>query len=271
MNANEMTFGIEIECTIPAAVAPTVGGYHNGIQIQALPTGWNAQRDGSIQASAGYVGVEVVSPILKGADGTRQIKLVCAWLKSVGAKVNRSTGLHVHVGFDRQNDKQLAKLVTIVANLEKAIYASTGTKSREQGHYCQSVQRSQSHRDGELQRVSRYHVLNVQTGRPTIEFRAFAGTTNLVKIMSHVRFCLAIVEKSLKVKRLPKWEAKTPVETSPIHRGGEGMTALTRAFYWLGWTKGREQYTFGLESDEGPSIRTCKKMLTNLAKKYDRR
>src|SRR5437764_919765 len=91
MNATEITFGIEIECTIPVQNAPAVGGYHNGVQIAGLPAGWNAQRDSSIQAQRGFVGVEVVSPVLKGVDGTRQIKLVCEWLKQIGAKVNRST------------------------------------------------------------------------------------------------------------------------------------------------------------------------------------
>ena len=269
MTAAELTFGIEIECTIPHANAPQVGGYHAGRQIEGLPIGWNAQRDGSIRAGRGYVGVEVVSPILKGADGIQQIKLVCEWLKRIGAKVNRSTGFHIHVGFDRENRDQLARLVTVVANFEKAIYASTGTKSREQGHFCRSVQASQVHRDGQLDNVCRYHVLNVVTGKPTVEFRAFAGTLCFAKIVTHVRTCLGLVEKTLKVKRLPKWTAKVPVETSPIHRGGEGLTALTRMFYWLGWTKGREQYTFGMESNEGPSIQACKKTLVRLAKKYD--
>jgi Putative amidoligase enzyme len=271
MTAAEITFGIEIECFIPAENAPVVGAYHRGWQIAGLPQGWNAQSDGSIQPESGYVGVEVVSPILKGADGVRQIKAVCEWLKQVGAKVNKSTGFHVHVGFDRQNEEQMAKLVTVVANFEKAIYASSGTKNREQGHYCQSVQNSILHKNGQLNRVSRYHVLNVMTGKPTVEFRAFAGTISFTKIVAHVRTCLGIVEKTLKIKRLPKWTAKTPIETSPIHRGGEGETALTRLFYWLGWTKGREDYTFGLEGEEGPSIEECKKELVRLARKYDER
>jgi hypothetical protein len=277
MTAAELTFGIEIECTIPHSNAPQVGGYHAGRQIEGLPIGWNAQHDGSIRAGRGFVGVEIVSPVLQGAEGFRQVKRVCEWLKRIGAKVNRSTGLHVHVGFDKANREQLAKLVTVVANFEKAIYASTGTKSREQGSFCRSVQQSYVHQSqcqtesGRIGTGCRYHLLNVETVKPTVEFRAFAGTINLTKIVAHVRTCLGIVEKTLKVKRLPKWTAKTPVETSPIHRGGEGMTALTRLFYWLGWTKGREQYTFGLESEEGPSVLKCKETLIALAKKYDAR
>jgi hypothetical protein len=271
MTAAEMTFGIEIECLIPRANAPACGGYHRGIQIPNLPQGWNAQQDSSIRSARyGMVGVEVVSPVLKGLDGLQQIKMVLDWLQSIGATVNRSTGLHIHVGFDRGNEQLTKKLVTVVANFEKAIYASTGTKSRETGCYCRSVQNSADHRNGAISRVSRYHVLNVQTNRPTVEFRAFAGTLSYVKIVAHIRTCLGLVEKTLATKKTPKWVAKQPVESSPIKRGGDGLTALNRLFYWLGWTKGREAATYGLVGEERvPSIKACKSALVRLARKYD--
>ena len=73
------------------------------------------------------------------------------------------------------------------------------------------------------------------------------------------------------MKKLPKWVAKTPVESSPIHRRGEGQTALTRLFYGLGWTKGREDHTFGdVRADELPGVEAVKKELMRLARKYDR-
>jgi hypothetical protein len=270
MNAAEITFGIEIECSIPVDHAPAVGGYHHGLQIAGMPEGWNAQSDSSIHAARGFRAVEIVSPVLKGANGLYQVKQVVQWLNEIGARVNRSTGLHVHIGFDRQNEAQMKKLVTVVANFEKALYASTGTRAREQGCYCRPVANSQAHQEMRLDYVTRYHVLNVQTGRPTVEFRAFAGTLSYVKIVAHVRTCLGLVEKSLKIRRMPKWTAKTPVETSPIKRGGEGLTALNRLFYWLGWTKGREQYTFGLVTDaEVPTMDACKDTLVRLARKYD--
>src|SRR5947209_4242565 len=98
MNANDLTFGVELEVTLPVGTCP-VGQYHFGVQVPQLPPGWKAERDGSIRPEAGYMAAEIVSPVLKGADGLRQLKAVCDWLQSVGAKVNRSTGLHVHVGF----------------------------------------------------------------------------------------------------------------------------------------------------------------------------
>jgi hypothetical protein len=52
MNANQATYGVEIE-TVVADSAITedglrIGAYHHGIQVPYLPTGWKAQRDGSI-------------------------------------------------------------------------------------------------------------------------------------------------------------------------------------------------------------------------------
>jgi hypothetical protein len=245
-----------------------------------LPQGWKAERDCSIQAVPGYMAAEIVSPVLKGADGLRQLKTVCDWLNSVQAKVNRSTGFHVHVGFNRTDKPGLRRLVSLVANFEKAMFATTGTRSRELGCYCRPVQMDELYQRAFryaspcASRLPRYHVLNLTNllghGQPTVEFRVFSGTTNALKALGYVRLCLAIVEKALSMKKLPKWIAKTPVETSPIHRSGEGQTALTRLFYGLGWTKGREDHTFGdIQSEDLPTIDATKKELMRLAKKYD--
>src|ERR1700687_1873180 len=122
---NEMTFGVEFELTLPNGTIQQVGGYHHGAQIPGLPDGWNAQHDGSIRAAGGRQGVEVVSPILRGIEGLEQIEKVCEGMKLTGAKVNASTGFHIHIGFDRRNKDGLRRLVSLVANFEKALFAST--------------------------------------------------------------------------------------------------------------------------------------------------
>jgi hypothetical protein len=281
VNVHDLTFGVELEVTLPAGTCP-VGSYHAGAQVPQLPHGWTAERDSSIQPAPGYMAAEIVSPVLHGADGLRQLKMVCDWLNSVQARVNRSTGFHVHVGFDRQDKGGLRRLVSLVANFEKALFAATGTRSREQGHYCRTVQddlryqQAFRHAAASASHLPRYHVLNLTNllgyGQPTVEFRVFAGTTSPLKATGYVRLCLGIVEKALSMKKLPKWVAKTPVETSPIHRSGEGQTALTRLFYSLGWTKGRESHTFGgIQAEELPTIEATKKELMRLARKYDGR
>lgn len=254
INVNDLTFGIEIECYLPREVLVSgrivPGGYHNGVQISELPEGWNAQRDGSLSARCNdrSVGIEIVSP----------------------ATVRKTCGFHVHVGFDRRNREAMDRLVHLTSHFEKALYASTGTKAREQGHYCRPIQTSDAHRNGHYNAACRYHLLNTTSIKPTVEFRCFAGTINFTKIVGHVRQCLAIVEKSLELKRLPSWIAHKPVPTSPLARKGEGMTALTQFFYGMGWTRGQSKKIYGnLEAEMAPSIDDVKSELRRLAKKYD--
>jgi hypothetical protein len=273
MNANEITFGIEIETTLPADSTP-VGGHGFGVQIPWLPEGWLADRDPSIHYTAGRMPCEIVSPILKGDEGIQQLVEVVRLIKAHGGRVNQSCGLHVHVGWNG-DDKALARLITLVANFEKAIFASTGTKKRESGRWCHGLQR---HGDASRARqeasYERYHILNLNnlvTGRrPTVEFRAFAGTLNITKIVGAVRLCVGLVERALIAKRITTFVAKKPVETSPIHRSGEGQTELTRLYMQLGWTKGRQPHIFGnITATGAPSLQTIKKQLMGLARKYD--
>src|SRR6516164_7580401 len=99
IDVNDLTFGIEIETAMPRGVV-RVGNYHGGYQVPQLPHGWRAERDASIHCPQGYEPCEIVSPVLKGEEGVRQVVEVLAWLKGIGAKVNRSTGFHVHVGWN---------------------------------------------------------------------------------------------------------------------------------------------------------------------------
>ena len=79
------------------------------------------------------------------------------------------------------------------------------------------------------------------------------------------------MERALSGKRVAKWRAKPPVETSPLFRkGGAGQTALCRLFYGLGWTKGEQKTLYGnLFDAETARLLAVKKKLTLLARKYD--
>lgn len=274
MNANDLTFGVEFETTIPRDAIPAIGSYRQGASVPWLPAGWKAKSDCSIVAGRGRIGCEFVSPVLRGPEGLRQVIEVVRALEAHGARVNRSTGFHVHVGWPG-DAKALDRLVQLVANFEKAIFATTGTKSRERGRWCGGLQR---YGCGELARQYsssiRYHVLNLTNlsmGRfQTVEFRAFSGTLNERKVASYIRLCLGLVERALKAKRRTNFTAKQPVASSPIKRKGDGATELCRLFYQLGWIKGRTQYTYGdVSCDGAPSIKESKDELMRLARKYD--
>ena len=270
MNVQDMTFGVEIETTIPSGLV-RVGPHGNGYDIPQIP-GWKADCDPSIRVStAGHQACEFVSPVFKGTDGLKQLLADLAKIKAMGARVNDSCGLHIHVGFDKSNGDASKKLASLVSNFERAIFATTGTKKRERGRWCAGLQR---HRDADCaiqaSRANRYHVCNFGTFKPTVEFRAFGATLNPIKLASYVQLVVAVVEKALKAKRATNWIAKTPVESSPMHRSGEGQTALTRLFYQLGWTKGRQAHVHGDLGGEGiPTIQRGKRELMRLARKYD--
>jgi len=269
VNAEGIGFGVEIECTLPRDLCPVVGGYHSGVQIPDLPPGWNAQRDGSIRHRGDRVGVEIVSPVLRGAEGLQQIKTVCDWLTARRATVNPSCGLHVHVDLDKTQQNTKAVL-TVVANLEKGLYASTGTKSRERGSYCRPVSSCHAARSGQLSLVDRYRLVNLNTRYPTVEFRAFSGTLNFVKIVAYVRVAVGIVQRATAIKQLPPW---TPRPVKTYKRGGPGSCELCRLMYWLGWyTNGAGGKTYGGVGYGVPGLPTpeqTKKTLVRLAKKYD--
>jgi hypothetical protein len=100
--AEELTFGIEIECFVPRGCM-RVGARHAGIEIggsaaQAQlewPAGWRAESDGSLSCTvANYMPVEIVSPILRGADGIAQIRRVGEILARLDARVNTTCGFH---------------------------------------------------------------------------------------------------------------------------------------------------------------------------------
>lgn len=280
INVNDLTFGVELETTIPVGTI-RVGGYHAGVQIPGLPEGWKAERDCSIRCDPGHEACEFVSPVLKGADGLRQVKQVCDWLNAIGAKVNRSTGFHVHVGFSG-DPETLKRLTHYVSNYEIALFASTGTRSREEGTYCRPIRQSDDYarrfRDGQVEDLpyNRYHVLNLTNLRPggkqTVEFRVFAGTTNATKALGYIRLCLGLVERAFTAPRNADWDGKKKKADGSIHlrRNGIGQSELTRLFYCLGWTKGRVDHTYGDIQPEGlPSLKETKPELMRLARKYD--
>jgi hypothetical protein len=277
MNANEMTFGIEIETHMPAgSVAP--GSHGEGRQVDWLPAGWLADEDPSIIVPhSGRVKCEFVSPVLKGAEGLRQLCEVVAEIKRRGGQVNASCGTHVHVGYDKANTPAVGRLISLVANHEKALYAATGTHSRERGigsrfgtNWCKSVKQYGNKKNAaERARRDRYHLLNLSTYKPTVEFRVFGGSLNAVKLAAYVRLCVGLCEKSLVSKTQASWNKRGNAAADQTR---VGQAELTRLFVRLGWTQkgtGTKPVSGSIEGEGVPSMLAAREMLTSLAAKYD--
>lgn len=278
-NLEETIFGIEIELTVDASKADElnlqIGRRHQGIQPPFLPTGWTAERDGSIIASLGRRGVEIVSPKLHGAAGITQVLEVVEILRGHGFAPNSSTGIHVSVFWDRENSSELlSKLISCTAYLEKGIYATTGTKARERGRFCKGIQQYGNPKKAkECMDYSRYTLLNLtnlQLGSDRVEFRAFSGSLNKTKIAGWIQLCLGIVGRALETKRLPLW-CPNPA-TGGWKKKGPGASEVERLFGFLGWGKGYARLkggkSYGWLTDLIPQ-EAVKAEFRRLAIKYD--
>jgi hypothetical protein len=264
----ELTYGIEIECIMPAGPNSLFG------QIVGMPTGWKGKYDGSITAPEGYRPVEIVSPILRGADGARQILAACKWLNDKGVKVNNSCGFHVHVGWPyRASDAKLQRLIHLFCKHEKAIYAATGTRRRENCRYACPVATQRAYRilaEGTTNRLpgNRYHSMNLKNldrgGKRTVEFRAFAGTAKACKILAYVQICLGMVAKAVDPNAEidnHDWNAVAPATPTA------GSDALLGLLGVLGWGN---SHSYGLINEPtAPDTTALVFELGRLAQKYD--
>lgn len=310
VRAEDLTFGVEIETHIDrdsAGRLPMTGWHGSGTVGSALPRfeggEWQASRDGSIVTpTRDRIDCEFVSPILRGKAGLENLVKVIKIAKAnagesvefdgqtytgCGARVNSSCGVHVHVAFPTRDLKCLQRLVALVAAFEDGIYASTGTKRREQNRYCaktktdsykRAANRSRSRDEFERNHRDRYFGLNLENllnGRyNAVEFRFFSGSTNPVKIAAYTQLCIGIVQLALSMARPAKWDS-SPASSS--HAGkGQGERELNRLLQRLEWTGGKGWLgPCGILCPEGddctglPSKRAMIRKLREMARAYD--
>lgn len=172
----------------------TYGGCHTDIpQFKLVP-------DGSI---SGYSPAEIVTPALNGNNnGFGSLKKCVESLNAAGAKVNRSCGLHVHIGAADITEIQYANVFKNYQKLELVIDSFMAVSRRaNNNYYCSSLR---DHNFGccfnmgdiasELNN-DRYHKVNPMAwGRHhTIEFRQHQGSVNYTKIKNWVSFCAKLV------------------------------------------------------------------------------
>lgn len=219
----------------------------------------------------GYGPCEVISPILRGADGIHQIIITCEALEANAHRITNNCGVHVTLGWANQHPlTALDRLVTIVAYLEKALYASTGSRSREAGPYCQGVRKYQDVSTAKSRCMcDRYHGLNL-TNQGRVEFRFFSGSKSAVKISAWTQVCMGLVQRALVSGRSPQWEPKPP--KGGWAKKGVGQSEVERLLSYVAWPAGQAKVFdglhFGLLSEEVP-LETMMSELRRLAKKYD--
>lgn len=199
-------FGIEIEaynCTREklaselraAGIDVAVEGYNHTTRNH-----WKLVTDASLTGNNTF---ELVSPVLEGEAGLKELEKVCWVLEFCDVKVNDSCGLHIHMDaadFDLQTWKNLA---LSYKHLERVI-DSFMPQSRRQNNYCKGlssisasdIQAAQSIYD--LRAAfgnNRYRKVNLEAyaRHRTVEFRQHSGTTNFTKMENWVRFLNGLI------------------------------------------------------------------------------
>lgn len=194
-------FGIEIEaynCTRDrlarelreAGIDVAVEGYGHTTRNY-----WKLVTDASLCGNNTF---ELVSPILEGEAGLRELEKVCWVLDLCDVKVNNSCGLHVHMDaadFTINTWKNLALSYKNIENVINAFMPNT----RRDNHYCKSLSRISENMILEANTISdlreafgndRYHKVNLEAyaRHRTVEFRQHGGSTNFTKMSNWVLF-----------------------------------------------------------------------------------
>lgn len=205
-------FGVEIEffgiSRSAAAHALTVAG------INAVAEGynhtttdyWKIVTDSSVSAigTGSYNGNEIVSPILSGEDGLRQVELVVKTLVAAGARVGTSCGLHVHHDANDLTADEIARVVELYS-LNQGHVDGLLSRSRRGTRWARAystyeIDRLKAEiaagRDLKARSHDRYKTVNLDAYRKygTLEFRQHQGTLNAKKIVAWIRFGQSLIE-----------------------------------------------------------------------------
>lgn len=178
-----------------------------------------------------FCGYELVSPILKGREGLRQLKIACEALNEAGVTVDRRCGLHVHHDVNDYSVKQITNIFALYVKLEETIDTlMPQSRRRNNNTYCQSLFGYRSQQDilNRLKEVkviedigniwsSRYVKVNFQSyiKYGTIEFRQHSGTIEFEKMYNWILITQQIVERAQRTVKYSYEEApsNTPLLT----------------------------------------------------------
>ena len=188
---------------------------------------WKAVYDGSVSS-----GAEVVSPILNPARLNEAHKVTKA-LKDHGARVDRATGFHVHIGLNAfTNQESIAQFIRNYYAMHHAI-AALVAPSRLNNRYCAVLPQSVAERQAEFTAQgqsgafngNRYTSLNLESmhRHGTVEIRLHQGTLNGVKAIAWSQFIAGLIDATVKgvdmtaAQHLNPWSNPTTPSVSACH------------------------------------------------------
>lgn len=166
---------------------------------------WNVTYDTSVRGFRH--GLEIISPILSGKDGLRELKKVMDYLtgleKAKKIKVNKTCGTHVHFGkstWQSYSEFQGYEFFKMYAMNEGLIDLLQPASRRENnGRYCRScldaISNSSYSPSGRYYKVNMSHIRT----RGTVEVRQHSGTVDFEKIASWIHLMTAMLDRSTKL------------------------------------------------------------------------
>ena len=209
---SNLTFGIEIECiglsmtsAARALIAANVPCYAEGYTHRVMNT-WKVVPDGSLNSRSGSC--EVVSPVLRGNAGLDEIRTVMAILRTAGARINQSCGMHIHIGVDSLTTAQQANIIRLHQVWQPAFDSLLTEHRRRETRWAKRRNESQAtqmanmweSRDNETNRrtseaTDRYNALNINSYYKygTFEFRSHHGSLNGKNATAWIALHLAFI------------------------------------------------------------------------------
>lgn len=234
MTMSNRTFGVEIEFlgdrtkVLNAMRDAGLECNYEGYTHQTRAS-WKLVTDGSIVGGEGY---ELVSPILQGDSGVENLRKAVKALIAAEASLNKSCGLHVHVGARDLSTEEIYTIVRRYGYNESKLDAIMPVSRRANNNiYCRSVA-SYANGFGLMNiptteylcnttfRYERYFKVNVQSymRHGTVEFRQHSASVNASKIANWAMFCVNFVETTVAgVRAAVRANVPAPVE-APARR-----------------------------------------------------
>ena len=203
-----LTFGVEIECFANpskvrnAARRNALAIHYEGYNHNDQEGYYKFVSDASVQGLPDPI--ECVSPILKDNDeGFSSLENCLKTLNEAEAKVNKSCGLHVHVGVAEYTDEEYINIFKNYQRLEMLIDSFMAPSRRGECTWARSIRRYDFENcltKSDVKRTlhSRYHKVNAEAYdlHRTVEFRQHQGTTDYEKISMWVKFVCKLVSWS---------------------------------------------------------------------------
>ena len=189
-------------------------GYHHSLSrdVNSVNTNqkiWTMKDDSSVSGA----GLELISGnannVLQGTQGLNELFIITEALKVAKAKVNSSTGIHVHHSNRDLNLSHQNQIINLYNSNSIAIAAML-PNSRVNNSYARPLQvdltstlqndvadnNDNSYLTQSQNNLSRYSVINFTN--VTVEFRQHSGTIEFEKIKNWIVFTQAIINESIR-------------------------------------------------------------------------